>query len=349
MKLATMTLALTMALGAPTIQAASTIQPAEWTSYVQNFVGEDGRVIDKANNNISHSESQGYGLILAVLADDQPTFERILSFTSTQLLVRDDGLAGWRWDPAAKPNLTDSNNATDGDILIAYGLALAGAAWGDQSYTDHARRMALTIGRTMIVDVDGMPAILPGAEGFSAIPDGRGAILNPSYWVFEALPVFAELEPSIDWKAIAETGVELVRRAAATPGGVPPDWLVLDENGQIQPAPDLPVEFGYNGIRIPLYMMRAAMSPDLLQPFQDKADDQGLYKINPVTGTKMEPIIEPGYRLIKAGMDCVQSGTAIPDELTTMSPTSYYGATLQLLMLEYLRRARPICIQNGAP
>ena len=284
MKLAAMSLALSMAWGAPTIQAASFIQPAEWSSYVQSFVGEDGRVIDTGNNNISHSESQGYGLILSVLADDQPTFERILSFTTTQLLVRDDGLAGWRWDPAATPNLTDSNNATDGDILIAYGLALAGDAWKDSSYTDHARSMARTIGRTMIVDVDGMPAILPGAVGFDAVPDDHGPILNPSYWVFEALPVFAKLEPSIDWKAIAETGVDLVRRAAKTPGGVPPDWLVLDDKGRVNPAPDLPVEFGYNGIRIPLYMMRAAMSPDLLQPFQDKADDQGLYKINPLTG-----------------------------------------------------------------
>jgi endo-1,4-beta-D-glucanase Y len=349
MKLAVISLALSMALGAPTIEAASMIQPTEWSSYVQSFVGEDGRVIDTGNNNISHSESQGYGLILSVLADDQPTFERILSFTTTQLLVRDDGLAGWRWDPAATPNLTDSNNATDGDILIAYGLALAGDAWSDSRYTDHARQMARTIGRTMIVDVDGMPAILPGAVGFDAEPDGRGPILNPSYWVFEALPVFAKLEPSINWDAISATGVELVRRAETTRGGVPPDWLVLDDEGQIQPAPELPVEFGYNGIRIPLYMMRAALSPDLLQPFQDKADDKGLYKINPLTGNKMEPIVEPGYRLIKAGMDCVQSGTVIPDDLTTMSPTSYYSATLQLLMLEYLRRARPICILSGVP
>lgn len=91
-----MTLALSVVLSAPAVQAASMIQPAEWSRYVESFVGDDGRVIDTGNNNISHSESQGYGLVLSVLANDQPTFERILGFTSTQLLVRDDGLAGWR-------------------------------------------------------------------------------------------------------------------------------------------------------------------------------------------------------------------------------------------------------------
>ena len=53
-------------------------------------------------------------------------FETIFTFTRVELLIRDDGLAAWRWDPAATPRVTDINNATDGDILIAYALGLAG-------------------------------------------------------------------------------------------------------------------------------------------------------------------------------------------------------------------------------
>src|SRR5690606_11650664 len=92
-----LTAAVITTLVAP-VQAESMILPSEWTSYVENYVAEDGRVIDTANNGISHSESQGYGLVLSALADDQPTFERIWTFTSTQLMVRDDGLASWLWD-----------------------------------------------------------------------------------------------------------------------------------------------------------------------------------------------------------------------------------------------------------
>ncbi len=344
-----MSIALTVSLGAPVASADSVIRADEWAGYLTSFVGEDGRVVDTANNNISHSESQGYGMVLAVLADDRPAFERIWSFTQTELLVRDDGLAAWRWDPAATPHITDTNNATDGDILIAYGLALAGEAWGEPRFTEAAGRLARTIGRSMIVDLGGMPAILPGAEGFRKRSDGQGPIVNPSYWVFEAFPVLSALDPGTDWRAIAETGIELVRRARVTRSGVPPDWLVLDPAGTIRPAPDMPVEFGYNGIRIPLYLMRAARNPVLLETFRRQADASGLYKVDPTTGQRLEPISEPGYRLIEAAMGCVVDNRPVPDELRTMAATSYYAATLQLLMLDHLRRNRPDCVGEAAP
>jgi endo-1,4-beta-D-glucanase Y len=70
MKTIAMAIALIMMLSAPAqaVEGESTILPAEWSSYKESFVTEDGRVVDTANNGISHSESQGYGLILAVLA-----------------------------------------------------------------------------------------------------------------------------------------------------------------------------------------------------------------------------------------------------------------------------------------
>ena len=347
MKIAAMSIILTLAGTMTGASAASTILPEEWSSYVDSYITKDGRVVDTANNNISHSESQGYGLILSVLADDRATFERVLSFTSTELLVRDDGLAGWLWDPAKTPHLTDANNATDGDILIAYGLALAGDAWSESGFTDRARAIATTIGQTMLVQSDGMTAILPGAAGFSDRADGVGPILNPSYWVFEALPVFARLDPSVDWEGVTQTGIELVRRARLTKSGLPPDWLVLDDSGAVKPAPDFPIEFGYNGIRIPLYMMRAGINSRLLEPFRQNADAAGLYKVDPLTGKRLEPISEPGYQLIRAAMDCVVDGAPIPQELRTMSATSYYAATLQLLTLDFLRRDNSACMAKG--
>ncbi len=338
------TLFLTMAFTLTTANAQSTIQPDEWTRYVQSYVTQEGRVVDTANNSISHSEGQGYGLILSVLAGDRPTFERIWSFTSTQLLVRDDGLAAWRWDPAAHPNITDINNATDGDILIAYGLALGADAWGEAAFRDKARSMVHTIGQNLLTRVEGMPALLPGTEGFDVNSDGTGPLLNLSYWVFEALPVFEQLDPATDWNGVGETGIELVRRAHATNSGLPPDWIVLDDKGQVQPAPGFPPEFGYNGIRIPLYMIRAGIDPGLFAPFLNHADAGGLHKVDAVSGARLEPITEPGYRLIAAAMECVINGTPVPEDLRNMAATSYYAATLQLLMLEHLRRHQPECM-----
>lgn len=349
MKTIAMALGLTLALGITSAAGAPFIRAGEWASYVNAFVSDEGRVIDIANGNISHSESQGYGLVLAALADDRPTFERIWSFTQTELLVRDDGLAAWRWDPASTPHITDINNATDGDMLIAYGLALAGEAWDAADFTDRARTMVGTIGRSMIIELDGMPAILPGAEGFVERAAGDGPVVNPSYWIFETMPVFAELDPDTDWSAISDSGVEIVRRARITRTGLPPDWTRLDDDGAVLPAADFPPEFGYNGIRVPLYMMRAGIKTSLLDPFRDHADEQGLQRVDVLTGAVLETIGEPGYRLVAAAMECVATGASVPEDLTEMAATSYYGATLQLLALDFLRREHPDCVGESAP
>lgn len=325
------------------IQAQSVIEPAEWQAYRDGFVDDSGRVVDIANGSISHSEGQGYGLWLAVLADDRPTFERILSFTRTELMLRDDGLAAWRWEPDSDPHVQDTNNATDGDMLIAYALHQAGGLWEDSSYTAQAAAMVRTIGRTMLVTADGMAAISPGELGFEGKESDPGPVLNLSYWVFESLPIFAEIDPESDWNAVFSTGLEIARRAAVTKAGIPPDWISLDEGGVV-PAADFPPEFGYNNIRIPLYMIRADIDPAYLGPYRRNADAAGLYKINVRSGARIEPIGEPGYRLIQAAMECVSEGTAVPKDLRTMSATSYYAATLQLLLLDHLRRNEPKCV-----
>ena len=328
-------------------KAASVFQPAEWQLYLDSFVDDSGRVIDGPNGNISHSEGQGYGLLLSVLAEDRASFERILSFTSTDLLLRDDGLAAWRWEPDAKPHVTDTNNATDGDILIAYALQRASELWDEPSYGERAQSMVEAIGRSMLTKADGLPAILPGEKGFAGDAEDPAPVLNLSYWVFEALPVFAEMDPGVDWKGVYDTGLELARRAAVTKAGIPADWVQMKDGGVV-PAPDFPPEFGYNNIRVPVYMMRAGINPDYLGPYRRNADEAGLYKVNVASGARVEPIGEPGYRLIQAAMECVAAGTAVPEDLRKLSATSYYAATLQLLLLDYLRREQPDCVGGGA-
>jgi len=105
-----------------------------WQAYKTKFLDPGGRIIDDGNGNVSHSEGQGYGLLLSVLAGSPADFALIWAFTRTELLVRNDGLAAWKWSPGTKPHVTDFNNASDGDILIAYALGLAGQQWNRRDY-----------------------------------------------------------------------------------------------------------------------------------------------------------------------------------------------------------------------
>jgi endoglucanase len=107
--------AFSQSLSVQPLKVVGSLSAADWEAYRSRFVEDNGRVVDTANGNISHSEGQGYGLLLALAAADRRSFEQIWNFTFTELLIRDDGLAAWKWDPNGKPRVTDRNNASDGD------------------------------------------------------------------------------------------------------------------------------------------------------------------------------------------------------------------------------------------
>ena len=80
------------------VPLAGTLRDATaWTAWKARFVTDAGRVVDTGNQGISHSEGQGFGMLLAVAANDRPTFERIWGWTRANRMVRDDQLLAWRW------------------------------------------------------------------------------------------------------------------------------------------------------------------------------------------------------------------------------------------------------------
>lgn len=311
----------------------NTISPEDWAAYRDRFVTADGRVVDDANGGISHSESQGYGLLLAYAAGDRGTFERMFDFTRNQLLIRDDGLAAWKWDPRANPHIVDVNDASDGDILIAYALGLAGKAWGDERYTEVARTVATAIGTHLFRQANGRLVLLPGVRGFAPPdrPDGV-VVVNPSYWIFEAFPVLKELAPQMPWDEVASAGAEIVAAARFGPASMPADWIQVTAGG-LDPAEGFPAVYGYNAIRIPLYLIRAGIDGAFLDPYATPAGATTLIELT--SGAATERLTDPGYRIIDALVACSR-GTPVPDDLLRFEPTKYYPSTLHLLGLSYL-------------
>lgn len=312
-----------------------------WELYRQKFVTAEGRVVDDANGGISHSESQGYGLLLACLAGDRGSFASILSFTRTELLIRDDGLAAWRWDPKASPRVTDINNASDGDILIVEALACAGTRWSMPDYTTAARQIARSLTRVALLKQGGETWLMPAAKGFSAQERPDGPVINPSYWVFESFPLLAKLTGDPSWMQVQASGLKLLDGLARRklPAA---DWLSL--KGEPKPAEGFPPQFGYNALRIPLYLLRAGLADkQRLEPFR-QAWANGTAVIDVPSGKPAEPLPDAGYRILAAAMACALDRTAIPTELKTFQPTAYYPSTLHLLTLSMLSERYPQCM-----
>ena len=326
---------LVMILGSAATALASfenTLRPEDWAAYRDRFVMADGRVVDDANGAISHSEGQGYGLLLAFSAGDRGAFERIFDFTRNQLMIRDDGLAAWKWDPKASPNIVDVNNATDGDILIAYALGLAGKAWNEPRYTTAATALASAVGSHALAQANGRTVLLPGVQGFA--PPDRPAgtvVVNPSYWVYEAFPTLKELAPRVAWDDVASAGIELAASARFGKAALPADWVEITSTG-LRPAEGFPAVYGYNAIRIPLYMVRAGIEGVFLDPFANLGEPA---VIELASGTKTDLLSDPGYRMIDALVACTR-GVDVPDDLLSFAPTLYYPSTLHLLGLSYL-------------
>ena len=63
------------------------------------FMAPDGRIIDTGNRNISHSEGQGWGMLMALAADDRASFERIWVWTRRTPDRPRDALSAWRFRP----------------------------------------------------------------------------------------------------------------------------------------------------------------------------------------------------------------------------------------------------------
>lgn len=324
------------------------IRADEWAQYRDRFI-ISGRVVDNANGNITHSESQGYGMMLAVMADDPATFSALWGFVRSQMMVRDDGLTAWRWHPATRPHITDTNNATDGDILIAGALLLGANAWERPELAAAARTIMKAVADNAVIRAGGQTLLLPGVVGFhhGARPDAP--VINPSYWVFEALAQFAKHHRQQPlWKKLTESGVMLIDRTSFGPAGAPSEWVSVRDAARPTPAAGFDTEYGYNALRIPLYLMRAGIDDKpRLARFRRLWSKNGQHApaiIDIHSGLSKYDLSDSGYAMIVASLDCALDGTPIPEALRRFSPALYYPSTLHLLGLSLVRQRYPQCL-----
>jgi endoglucanase len=237
----------------PPRQPMLTSQDArEWCFFRERFIDPDGRVIDTGNRGISHSEGQGWGLLFAVSFDDRARFDSVLGWTLRTLRRDEDSLLRWRYDPHRADPVDDPNNATDGDLFVAWALWKAAFRWREPRYAALARLMAQDILNLLVVQAGARTVLLPGVFGFET---ASAVTVNPSYLCFPALRDLAEAVPSILWGQLRESGLALVEQGRFGAWRLPPDWLsVARDDGALSPAAGWPARFSYDAIRIPLYL-----------------------------------------------------------------------------------------------
>lgn len=231
----------------------------EWHSFKSRFLSNDGRVIDNGSGGVSHSEGQGWGLLFAVAAQDQASFDLILNWTARVLRRPTDALHAWRYVPKNRPPVQDFNNAVDGDMFIATALIRAGRLWGRPDHLLTAAAIGRDILRLLVRQVGPFVVLLPGIEGF----DSEDAIIvNPSYYAFPMMSELAKIVPSKQWGQLQRDARTLIEQGRFGRWSLPPDWLRIGKaDAALSPAPGWPPRFSYDAIRVPLWWIWQKLPP----------------------------------------------------------------------------------------
>ncbi|MFQ1682011.1 glycosyl hydrolase family 8 [Pantoea dispersa] len=235
-----------------------------WSSYKSRFMSSDGRISDTANNNVSHTEGQGYGMLLAVAYNDRATFDLLWQWTRTHLRNPQNDLFYWRYTPGAADPIADKNDASDGDVLIAWALQRAAQKWGGD-YQQASDRIQRAVIKLTVIDYAGRKVILPGAQGFNKT---SYVVLNPSYFLFAAWQEFAQHSHLRVWNTLIDDGLALLGDMQFGKTGLPLDWVALNADGSVAPAVGYSNRFSYDAIRIPLNIWWYDPQSLRLVPFQ---------------------------------------------------------------------------------
>jgi endoglucanase len=192
-------------------------------------------------------------MFFAVSYGDYKTFLLIRDWLNKNIELNKNDLYGWKWGKRADGSwgMLDLNNATDGDMWIAYSMLLAYEKWSDEAILRDAKKLIEAIKKYTIIKVAGKNLLLPSQFGFVKEDHIK---LNPSYTIPFIFDKFAIYDHDEVWKALVFDSIDMFRGSAVGNLKIHPDWIKLDlvtlkydyfENESI---------FGFDSIRTPLFL-----------------------------------------------------------------------------------------------
>lgn len=327
----------------------STIARPVWDAWKAGYLQPDGRVIDRLQSNSSHSEGQGYGMVLASEFGDQDAFRRMFDWTELNLAIRGDGLLAWRYLPEEDDRVPDRNNASDGDLFYAWALLRAAQRFDDRAYLTRATQIATVLAEKCILPspaATGEMLFVPAVNGFV---NDEGMVLNPSYLMPLAMRELGA-ETGVSALTLAAQHGEALTMRLALDGPVP-DWIKVTPDGVV-PADGFSANAGYEAMRVPLFMVWSGLSshPAVQQMMRvyERTVRPGTAVptlIEPSSGTVLEASDDPGYRALAGLVSCAGRVGRVGADMPPFDASQpYYPATLQLFAMIAANEVSPECV-----
>lgn len=196
-----------------------------WTYFKQNFISSNGLIKNSGSASEAQSKGQGYGMLLAVLNDDQAAFNQIFEATN-QLLWSEEKKSYfcWSWDDSC----TGKGAATDADLDIGLALVFADELqkygyWKKYNqngitYQSRALEIIKSIRQNMCSD-EGY--LLPGDNWSSSGISN----LNPGYFATAWMKVFDNYQKEVDFSAVVEKCYTVLQKLPHYNKGQAADWV----------------------------------------------------------------------------------------------------------------------------
>jgi endoglucanase len=227
-----------------------------WSRFSEAFISNDGRVIDRTADEVTTSEGQAYALFFSLLADDRPTFVRLLAWTRSNLAAGDltQNLPAWKWGRGTDGTwgVIDPTPASDADLWLAYTLLEAGRLWCDPPLTLEGNALLALIAKLEVTDVPELgPTLMPGPSEYFVL-DQKTWRLNPSYLFLPALRRLATLDPAGPWAGTVTSALRVLTEAPSS--GYLPDWIAWEPASKtFVPDPIKGGVAGFDAIRLVLW------------------------------------------------------------------------------------------------
>ncbi|RRH78169.1 glycosyl hydrolase family 8 [Falsigemmobacter faecalis] len=319
-----------------------------WATWKTLCLTPEGRVVDGFQDNVSHSEGQGYGLVMAAIFGDRATADRIIGWTAENLAVRPDSLLAWRWNPASTPPVSDRNNASDGDLFYAWGLVLCAQRDNRPDLLEAATRIAADLLRRCTVphpDGSARRLMLPGAAGFR---EAGVVVVNPSYYMPRAMTDLARATGQTALDSLAADGQALI--ATLTAQGPVPDWVQISAAGTAPPPAQFSKNAGYEAVRVALFQIWSGLAEGPAVRAWAAASEAAGPAGGAVTvwslpdGAVLERSSHEGYAAVAALARCTASGGFGAQMPAFTGDQPYYPATLHLMALVAQATTYPRCV-----
>lgn len=215
--------------------------------YKENFMSEDGRIIDYDKKGITTSEGQSYMLLQSLIMNDRKTFDLVYKWAKNNL-QRKDFLFGWLWgkNSNGEYKILDDNSASDADIDIAFALILANERFNDNKYLQEALPIIKSIWDKETKRVGNYLVLMPGVNQTLK----EKIEINPSYFSPYAFRCFQKYDDLHDWNSLIDSSyyyLDVVMSKTQT--HLPPNWFLV-ENGQIVLENSPKSDFSYDAIRV---------------------------------------------------------------------------------------------------